>query len=1019
MPLRFSVLLLLTILGMVPAASDWLGTGMKAAAAVEFEEVAPFELPPQQPASRLLYVASDGNYYGTAPEGGAAGHGAIFRLTPGGASSTVVSFTGESGSFKGSSPTGALVLGADGALYGATIAGGAEDCGTIFKVTTAGVFTTLVQFNDTSIKGTAPNGLTLAGDGNFYGTTQGGGMSGEGTLFRLTPAGTLTTLVQFTGSNLSLLNLGAKHGGTPVGALVATGTSNITLYGVTQTGGSLAGLGLLNDGTVFRYAVSTNAFTMMATFTGNSALLELLGGRAGRFPNGGLCLHSNGYLYGTTEFGGGSDVGTIFKIKPDGTSFATIKQFDQTSGANPAGTLVEISGTLYGTTRSGGNDTNYDDGTIYRITSDSHQRLVNFTGRSGGVPGSEPTGGMIVTPDNDLLGTTSSGGIGNLGTCFKFTTGGTFTNFFHFSTTFGWCPAGGPTLDDTGALLVPLNEGGSAGFGTLRRVQTNGVSTVEAAFTTPLNGEPSGGLLKVGADYYGLLESGGVNDAGAFYRYTPGFGATLLASCSSSTGDTPEGPPVLGPDGYLYAVARKHGGSGIKGSILRLGTNGSLQKIATFGGGSTEGAEPRGPLAVGVDGNLYGVTKGGGANSVGTIFKVTAAGVLTTIAHFGASPLPNQPGAGLVAGIDGNFYGTTSNASQNNIGGVFKVTPLGVVTSLVSFTDQSGACPGSEPSGPLTVALDGTLYGITAHGGSDDKGTIFRISPSGSFTSLTSLRGSDSSGESPGLGLTFAPDGYLYGTSASGGTLGGGHVFRLKKLGPHAATNEPIFGPGTITFQGRAQTGGENTTVSFEYGVLPLLGQSTTPAVAGLNNSPASFSTQISTSGITPGSTIFYRAIATNPSGTSIGTTRSYLVPAPMSGWALGCFGTTSVSDSADPDCDGLPNLLEYALLTSPMICESGGVPSPVVRTYAEGARLSLTVPRDPARNDITIEVLAADSPAGPWTAVATSTLGSPFVGAGYVSGDSLLGGIKTVEIRDVVNMADAPSRFLRIRVTH
>ncbi len=1019
MPFRFSVLLLLTVLGMVPVASDWLGTGTRAAAAVEFEEVAPFELPPQHPASRLLYVASDGNYYGTAPEGGATGHGAIFRLTPGGASSTVVSFTDEGGSFKGAYPIGALVLGADGALYGATTAGGSEDCGTIFKVTTAGVFTTLVQFNDTTIKGTGPNGLTLAGDGNFYGTTQGGGMSGEGTLFRLTPAGALTTLVEFTGSNLSLLNLGAKHGGAPVGTLVATGTSSITLYGVTQTGGSLAGLGLLDDGTVFRYAVSTNTFTMMATFTGDSALLELLGGRAGRYPNGGLCLHSNGYLYGTTEFGGASDVGTIFKIKPDGTNFATIKQFDQTTGANPAGTLVEISGTLYGTTRTGGNDSNYDDGTIYRITSDNHQRLVNFTGRGGVVPGSEPTGGMIVTPGGDLLGTTSSGGIGNLGTCFKFTTGGTFTNFLHFSTAAGWSPAGGPALDDTGAMLVPLNEGGAAGFGTLRRVQTNGVTTVETAFLSPLNGEPAGGLLKVGADYYGLLDSGGANDAGAFYRYTPGFGATLLASCSSSTGDTPEGPPVLGPDGYFYTVARKHGGGSMKGSILRLGTDGSIQKIATFAGGTTQGAEPRGPLAVGADGNLYGVTQTGGANNVGTAFKVTTSGVLTTLSSFGLSPLPNQPHAGLVAGADGNFYGTTSSGTLSNAGAVIKVSPLGVVTTFANFTDGSGAYPGSEPSGPLTVALDGTLYGITAHGGSDDKGTIFRISPSGSFTSLTSLRGSDSSGESSGLGLTFAPDGYLYGTSASGGTLGGGHVFRLKKLGPHAATDEPIFGPGIITFQGRAQTGGENTTVSFEYGVLPLLGQSTTPAVAGASNSPASFSTQVSTSGITPGSTIFYRAIATNPSGTSIGLTRSYLVPAPMSGWALGCFGTTSVSDSADPDCDGLPNLVEYALLTSPIVCESGYAPSPVVRTYAEGARLSLTIQRDPARNDITLEVLTASSPGGPWTAVATSTLGAPFVGPGYVSGDSLLAGIKTVEIRDTVNIADAPSRFLRIRVTH
>lgn len=1014
---RFTILLLLTILGMVPAASDWLGTAPQAVAAVEFEEVAAFELPPEHPTSRLLYVAADGNYYGTASDGGAKGCGAIYRLTPGGASTTLVSFTGESGSFKGAHPTAGLVLGVDGALYGTTSEGGEDNCGTLFKVTTGGVFTTLVEFKDNvAPRGVMPNGLTLAGDGNFYGTTQGGGANSAGTIFKFvaTPSPTLTTLYQFSGALIG------GTGSTPVGSLVATGTSSITLYGVTQEGG-FVGLSLLNDGTVFKFVVSGSggSLTTMATFGGILAI-PLLGAQAGSAPAAGLCLHSDGFLYGTTEYGStllNRDLGTVFKISPTSPyAFTTVKEFDEITGAEPAGELVSSGGVLYGTTSSGGTN---GFGTVFKINGTTYTVLTHFTGKSGGAQGSDPLAALSLTPQGDLIGTTSSGGIGDEGTCFKVTPSGTFTNLVNFSTAAGWNPAGAPTLDDTGAMFVPLNEGGSAGSGTLRRVQTNGVTTVETTFTAPLGGEPAGGLLKVGSDYYGLLESGGTNGVGAFYRYTPGFGATLLASCSTSTGDSPEGPLVLGPDGYFYAVARKHGGSGMKGTILRFGANGSIDKIATFTGTNGQGAEPRGPLAAGADGNLYGVTASGGANNVGTIFKVTTAGVLTTLSSFGASPLPNQPQAGLVAGPDGNFYGTTTNASQNNIGGVFKITPLGVMTALVNFTGQTGSYPGAEPSGPLTAALDGTLYGITAHGGSDDQGTLFRVSPTGAFTSLTSLRGFDSSGQSPGLGLTFGSDGYLYGTSATGGTLGGGHVFRLKKLGPHTATDEPVFGPGTITFQGRAQTGGENTTVSFEYGVLPLLGQSTAPAGAGASNSPVSFTTQISTSGITPGSTLFYRSIATNASGTSVGATRSYVVPVAMSGWALGYFGTTNIADSADSDCDGLCNLIEYALLTSPIACNSGGVPSPVVRSYPEGNRLSLTVQRDPARNDITLEVLAADSPNGPWTAVATSTLGAPFVGPGYVSGDSLGAGIKTVEVRDTVNLGAAPARFLRIRITH
>ena len=90
-----------------------------------------------------------------------------------------------------------------------------------------------------------------------------------------------------------------------------------------------------------------------------------------------------------------------------------------------------------------------------------------------------------------------------------------------------------------------------------------------------------------------------------------------------------------------------------------------------------------------------------------------------------------------------------------------------------------------------------------------------------------------------------------------------------------------------------------------------------------------------------------------------------------------------------------------------------------MVTTYPEGARLALTLERDPARDDVTIEVQGASSPGGPWSVVAKSTLGAPFTGPGVVSGDSAYPGIKTVEIRDVVNLGDVPARFLRVHVTH
>ena len=114
---------------------------------------------------------------------------------------------------------------------------------------------------------------------------------------------------------------------------------------------------------------------------------------------------------------------------------------------------------------------------------------------------------------------------------------------------------------------------------------------------------------------------------------------------------------------------------------------------------------------------------------------------------------------------------------------------------------------------------------------------------------------------------------------------------------------------------------------------------------------------------------------------------------------------------------DGLPILLEYALALDPTV--SNVPPVGALHDYAEGRRLSLTLDRDPSHTDVTIAVQAADSPGGPWTSVATSANGAPFTGLGYFSGDDPTPGVKTVEIRDVLNVPDAPKRFMRVQITH
>ena len=140
--------------------------------------------------------------------------------------------------------------------------------------------------------------------------------------------------------------------------------------------------------------------------------------------------------------------------------------------------------------------------------------------------------------------------------------------------------------------------------------------------------------------------------------------------------------------------------------------------------------------------------------------------------------------------------------------------------------------------------------------------------------------------------------------------------------------------------------------------------------------------------------------------------------PSPYSIWKAAQAGDQFASDLGNIDGDGLVNLVEYGLVHSPSTPDATANEAEIF-AYPEGQRLRLFLQRDPARNDVTIEVQAAGALAGPWTTVAASVLGSPFSGAGYVGGDGDGPGLKTVEVRDVVNLADASERFLRIRVTH
>ena len=197
----------------------------------------------------------------------------------------------------------------------------------------------------------------------------------------------------------------------------------------------------------------------------------------------------------------------------------------------------------------------------------------------------------------------------------------------------------------------------------------------------------------------------------------------------------------------------------------------------------TNGSRPYGPLLQGKDGNFYGTAFGGvGNNRYGMVFKVNGARKFTILHAFDLTDGGN-PYAGLVLGKDGNFYGTTSNGGSEGYGNVFKMTSAGVLTSLHSFTPGTD---GGSPFGSLVQATDGNFYGVGYLGGATNHGTIFRMTPAGTFKALYSFDGTK--GGSPMVTPLQHTSGILYGDTNTFGAKNEGVFYSLKSsLTPYAA----------------------------------------------------------------------------------------------------------------------------------------------------------------------------------------------------------------------------------------
>jgi uncharacterized repeat protein (TIGR03803 family) len=455
-------------------------------------------------------------------------------------------------------------------------------------------------------------------------------------------------------------------------------------------------------------------------------------------------------------------------------TLTTLFSFDGTNGAAPIAGLVQATdGQLYGTTNGGGASAT-GGGTVFRITtSGTLATLHSFCVQSGCPDGYAPFGGLVQATNGVLYGTTNLGAPS--GTVFTITPGGTFTTLYTFCSQQQCADGANPyntLVQGTNRQLYGVTSNfGLCGYGTIFSITPAGVLTPLYSFCTP-------------PDNYGPL-----NAAGAL---------------------------IQAANGNLYGTSSKGGNYG-SGTVFKMTPTGTLTTLYSFcaQSGCPEGSNPEGGLVQASNGELYGITVAGGTNGLGTVFKMTPSGALTTIYDFCSQPgcPENQysyfDNAGLIQATNGNFYGTTYQGGAYGGGTVFQITPRGTLTTLHSFCSRPSCADGQSPDAGLVQDTNGNLYGTTLAGGANRDGTVFKLSiglgpfvttlpTSGKIGSVVKILGTDLTGAtsvtfngtaavftvaSSSLITTTVPAGTTSGTVqvvTPGGTLSSNVIFNVR-----------------------------------------------------------------------------------------------------------------------------------------------------------------------------------------------------------------------------------------------
>jgi uncharacterized repeat protein (TIGR03803 family) len=729
-----------------------------------------------------LLLGQDGLLYGTTELGGTNNCGTVFRLRTDGQDFTLVHQFSTNND--GVNPAANLIQGTDGTLYGTTLHGGTNRCGTLFALSPNGSsYSILHHFNKTNSDGQYPSGrLAMDSAGVLYGLTHLGTNINAGTAYQ-TPAPGMIFRINGDGSGFASLHSfpsNAAEGINPTG-LILSGDGY--LYGTTRTGGIIqfdttgrlfklrtdgsdftvwsnipssgpraqlntliqGANGLLYAcvcGSVSSYATNAEAIFSIATNGAGYTRLHafVTNGIDGQIPDCRLLSGLDGSLYGLTSAGGTNNAGTVFKLNPDGTGYGILHHFQTngTDGRGPEDMLIQAAdGTLYGTTLRGGPT---DEGTLFSLQPDGTGYRQLYVFNRFAAEAQTPSGTLVSDGGSFLYGTTLLGGSNGFGTAFRIDTNGSRYSVQHH---FGGAKDGRyPTPELLhgleGAWYGTTSAGGSNGYGSIYQLSADGTQYRQLyAFKGTNDGDfPLGGLIQdTSGLLFGAAASAGTNKAGTLFQLDPATSQlTLLHTFLTNNvdGNTPSGALTRGADGALFGLTEA-GGTNLAGTLFRLDPADSSYRILHhFKTNGADGILPQASLVNGLNGALYGITQQGGNFGAGALFTILPDGSGYTILHHLPTTLTNPltllKNAAALTLASGNtlFALFTEAGGSNTFGGA-------LVQAGTDGTRFSQHCQFPDlTNGPASLAgrleqAGPAWFGTSQRGGEFGTGTIYQL----------------------------------------------------------------------------------------------------------------------------------------------------------------------------------------------------------------------------------------------------------------------------------------------------